>query len=133
MPIQLKRIYEPPDRADGLRILVERLWPRGVKKEAACIDHWCKELAPSTELRKWYGHVPARWVEFRRRYRAELTLHSKELSELVKRCDAAPATTFVFAARDVARNSAVVLREAVEAASGDGSAVHRRDIDCLKD
>ena len=70
--IKLKRAYDPPARGDGLRVLVDRLWPRGVKKEDLRLDAWAKELAPSTELRKWFGHGPQRWVEFKKRYRAEL-------------------------------------------------------------
>ncbi len=108
--IRLKRAYDPPAAADGLRILVERLWPRGVARARAKIDHWCKEVAPSPELRRWFGHDPARWPEFRRRYRAELQSNAEEVTRLEKLC-AGRRVTFIFAARDEAMNSAVVLRE----------------------
>ena len=70
--VQVRRVYEPPNRGDGARVLVDRLWPRGISKDKAALEEWCKEAAPSQELRKWYGHDPARFDEFRRRYRAEL-------------------------------------------------------------
>ena len=109
-PIHLKRVYEAPSADDGLRILVERLWPRGLTRDAAHIDHWLKNLAPGTELRRWYDHVPARWPEFKKRYLAELeNIPPEEIEELVALCRA-DLVTFVFAARDEARNSAVVLR-----------------------
>ncbi|MDH3582375.1 MAG: DUF488 family protein [Hyphomicrobiales bacterium] len=108
--IELKRAYEAPAGDDGLRLLVERLWPRGVKRDAARIDHWFKELAPSTELRRWYDHIPERWPEFQARYEAELDAATPEaIGELIELCSTQPVT-FVFAARDVTRNSAVVLR-----------------------
>ncbi|MGI9383730.1 MAG: DUF488 domain-containing protein [Methyloligellaceae bacterium] len=109
--IRLKRAYEAPAPDDGVRLLVERLWPRGLRRDAAGIDHWFKDLAPSTELRRWYDHVPERWPEFRTRYVAELDGAEPEtISELIDLCRAQPVT-FVFAARDTARNSAVVLRD----------------------
>ncbi|HUL09231.1 MAG TPA: DUF488 domain-containing protein [Candidatus Acidoferrum sp.] len=108
--IRLKRAYDPPAPADGRRILVERLWPRGLTRERAKIDHWCKEVAPSSELRRWFAHDPARWPEFRRRYRAELKGNAEEVARLADLC-AGRRVTFVFAARDEAMNSAVVLRE----------------------
>ena len=80
--IRLKRAYEPPDDRDGVRILVERLWPRGVSKDSAALDHWMKELSPSPELRKWYGHDPVKWPEFRTRYRNELDGHAQEIERL---------------------------------------------------
>ncbi len=107
--IQLKRVYEPPAAGDGTRILVERLWPRGLSKDKAALDHWLKEVAPSPELRRWYGHVPARWPEFQERYRAELAAAPEALARLEALCAEGPVT-FVYAARDEARNSAVVLR-----------------------
>jgi uncharacterized protein YeaO (DUF488 family) len=112
--IRLKRAYDPPTTADGLRILVERLWPRGLTRERAKIDHWCKEVAPSPELRRWFGHDPARWSEFGRRYRAELQSNAEEVARLAKLC-AGRRVTFVFAARDETMNSAVVLREYLRA------------------
>ena len=114
--IRLKRAYEPPSQEDGLRILVERLWPRGLSKQAAAIGLWLKEIAPSTELRKWFGHDPAKWDEFRRRYRAELDQKSDLLDDLKQRVRAGPVT-FVYAARDESHNSAVVLKEYLEGAT----------------
>ena len=110
LSIDLKRVYLPPSPADGTRILVERLWPRGLTKDKAAIDHWVKDIAPTPELRKWYGHVPERWDEFQRRYRDELTENQAVLETLEGLC-AGNKVTFVFAAKDEARNSAVVLRE----------------------
>jgi uncharacterized protein YeaO (DUF488 family) len=110
LPIKLKRIYEAPCEDDGPRILVERLWPRGVSKAAAAVDHWAKDLAPTPALRIWFGHRPERWEEFRRRYALELKANYVAVEVLRTRCAKAPAT-FVFAAKDVDRNGAVVLRE----------------------
>ncbi len=108
--IKLKRAYEKPSPADGTRILVDRLWPRGVSKEKASLDGWMKEIAPSTELRKWFAHDPKRWEEFRRRYGEELRGHPERLEEL--RSLARKGTlTLVYAAHDEAHNDAVVLRE----------------------
>jgi uncharacterized protein YeaO (DUF488 family) len=111
--IHLKRAYEPASPGDGLRVLVERLWPRGVSKKEARIDLWLKELAPSAELREWYGHEPARWPQFRKRYRAELKAHDG-LLQLLKLVTSERAVTFVYAAHDEERNSAVVLKEYLE-------------------
>ena len=111
--IQLKRAYEAASKSDGLRILVERLWPRGVSKDKAAIDLWLKEIAPSTELRKWFGHDPDKWPEFRKRYRAELRAN-KDLVTQLKQKIAAGTVTFVFAASDHERNSAVALKEFLE-------------------
>jgi uncharacterized protein YeaO (DUF488 family) len=108
--IRLKRAYEPAAAADGTRVLVDRLWPRGVTKADAAIDHWMKDLAPSTELRKWFGHDPARWAEFRQRYAAEIDAHRDELERLREMTDAG-VVTLVYAARDEAHNDAVALRE----------------------
>jgi uncharacterized protein YeaO (DUF488 family) len=114
--IRLKRAYEPPSQEDGLRILVERLWPRGLSKQEAAIGLWLKEIAPSTELRKWFGHDPAKWDEFRRRYRAELDQKSDLLDDLKQKIRAGPVT-FVYAARDESHNSALVLQEYLEGAT----------------
>jgi uncharacterized protein YeaO (DUF488 family) len=108
--IRLKRVYEEPARSDGLRILVERLWPRGLSKERAAVDVWLKEIAPSPELRRWFGHDPARWEEFQRRYRAELEANPDAVDELRRRVREGPVT-FVYAARDEQHNGALVLRE----------------------
>jgi uncharacterized protein YeaO (DUF488 family) len=108
--VKLKRVYERPAQDDGIRVLVDRLWPRGVKKADAAIDRWLKEIAPSTALRQWFGHDPARWEEFRRRYVEELRAHAEELAEL--RALAKRGTiTLVYGARDEMHNDAVVLRE----------------------
>lgn len=108
--IHLKRAYEEPAPADGRRILVERLWPRGVTKEEAQLDAWVKDVAPSLELRKWYAHDPEKWPEFQRRYRAELEANPEGVAEVRKEIGRGPVT-FVFAAKDPERNSATLLRK----------------------
>jgi len=108
--VKLKRAYESATAEDGVRVLIDRLWPRGVKKTEAAIDHWVKELAPSTELRKWFGHDPARWEEFRRRYAAEIYEHRDELDRL-RDLIREGAVTLVYSAHDEVHNDAVVLRE----------------------
>ena len=107
--VRLKRAYEPAAADDGTRVLVDRLWPRGVTKKAAAIDLWAKELAPSTELRKWFGHDPARWDEFRERFTKELHQQAAQLDELRTVARQGPLT-LVYAAHDEAHNDAVVLR-----------------------
>ena len=111
--IRLKRAYDEPSKQDGMRILVERLWPRGVSKEKAAVDLWLKDLAPSTELRKWYGHDPEKWDEFRKRYWLELG-EKGDLLMLLKHRTTEGTVTFVFAASDEERNSAVALKEYLE-------------------
>ncbi len=111
--IGLKRVYEKPSKTDGLRILVERLWPRGISKEKAAIDLWMKEIAPSTELRKWYGHDVEKWKEFQKRYSGELSKR-KHLIDDIKARAANGKVTFIYAAHDEEHNSAVVLKEYVE-------------------
>jgi uncharacterized protein YeaO (DUF488 family) len=111
--IRLKRAYEKPDPDDGLRILVERLWPRGLSKDRAAVDVWVKDLAPSPDLRRWYHHDPARWAEFRARYRAELRQKKDAVEELRQRCEG-QTVTFIYAARDEQHNSALVLRDHLE-------------------
>jgi uncharacterized protein YeaO (DUF488 family) len=108
--VRLKRVYEKPARTDGFRVLVDRLWPRGLKKEAARVDVWLRDIAPSTELRKWYGHDPEKWPEFRRRYRAELRAHRAELDDLRLRASQEPVT-LLYGAKDAHMNQAVVLKE----------------------
>ena len=108
--MQLKRAYEPPARADGYRVLVDRLWPRGVSRERARLDEWARELAPSRELREWFGHDPARFDEFRRRYEDELKSQEAKLQELRERARDRTLTV-VYAARDTEHNDAVVLAE----------------------
>jgi uncharacterized protein YeaO (DUF488 family) len=111
--IELKRAYDKPSRQDGLRILVERLWPRGVSKEKAAVDLWLKELAPSTDLRKWFGHDPDKWDEFRKRYWSELKARG-DLLRLLKHRTTEGAVTFVYAASDEKHNSAVALKAYLE-------------------
>ena len=111
--IKLKRAYEEPAGKDGFRILVERLWPRGLSKEKAKIQWWAKEIAPSAELRKWYGHDLARWKEFKKRYWQELKEKEESLGEIRSRaCER--IVTFVYAARDEKHNSAMALKEFLE-------------------
>lgn len=109
MSLKLKRVYDPPATSDGTRILVDRLWPRGLTKEKAAIDLWLKEIAPSTELRKWFGHDPEKWTEFSRRYRAELKANPEQVAALRHAIQHGPAT-LVFGARDEEHNDAVVLK-----------------------
>jgi uncharacterized protein YeaO (DUF488 family) len=113
MTVTTKRIYEPRSRADGVRVLVDRLWPRGVSKDEAKLDLWLKEIAPSTELRKWFAHDPSKWAEFKKRYRAELKNNDAvvELKRLVRR---SKHVTLLYAARDAAHNEAEVLRLMIE-------------------
>jgi uncharacterized protein YeaO (DUF488 family) len=110
--VKLKRAYEPPAGDDGTRILVDRLWPRGVRKADAAVDHWMKELAPSTALRKWFGHDPARWQEFRQRYERELLQHADQIEQLRELARKGPIT-LVYSAHDEAHNDAVVLEKVV--------------------
>ncbi|MDX1587766.1 MAG: DUF488 domain-containing protein [Oleiphilaceae bacterium] len=109
-PIHLKRIHDPAEEKDGTRILVDRVWPRGVRKADARLDGWAKAVAPSTGLRKWFGHDPERWEAFRRHYRDELAQVPETLSNLLDYCRQGPVT-LVFGARDREHNQAVVLRE----------------------
>jgi uncharacterized protein YeaO (DUF488 family) len=108
--IKLKRAYESPAPDDGTRILIDRLWPRGVKKADAAIDEWMKDIAPSTGLRKWFGHDPARWQKFRRRYQSEIRQHPDEFDRL-RTLAQHGRITLVFAAHDEAHNDAVVLKD----------------------
>lgn len=108
--VRIKRAYEPPSPRDGTRVLVDRLWPRGVKKADAGIAQWMKEIAPSNELRKWFGHDPERWQEFRRRYKAELARKRELVGQLREIARQGPLT-LVYSAHDEVHNQAVVLRE----------------------
>jgi uncharacterized protein YeaO (DUF488 family) len=110
--IKLKRAYEPPDSDDGTRILIDRLWPRGLSKERVAIDLWMKDIAPSTELRKWFAHDPARWDEFCRRYAKEAHQHSELLDRLRSLARRGPIT-LVYSARDEEHNVAVELRRLI--------------------
>ncbi len=107
--VKLKRAYEPSASGDGVRVLVDRLWPRGVSKTEAALDEWMKEIAPSTELRKWFGHDPDRWGEFGRRYAAELHANDELLGRLRALARQGPVT-LVYSAHDEAHNDAIVLR-----------------------
>lgn len=111
--IQLKRVYEEPSQNDGLRILVDRLWPRGLSKERAAVNIWLKDVAPSTELRKWFGHDPAKWKQFQVRYREELQ-EKKEVLKLLKQKCKEHTVTLVYGARDVEHNEALVLKLILE-------------------
>jgi uncharacterized protein YeaO (DUF488 family) len=106
--VKVKRAYDPPSAKDGKRILVDGLWPRGISKEKAALDHWMKEIAPSTELRQWFAHDPRCWEEFRRRYAAELRQHPDLVTELRSLARHGPIT-LVYAAHDEAHNDAIVL------------------------
>jgi uncharacterized protein YeaO (DUF488 family) len=122
MDVRLKRAYEPAVVADGYRVLIDRLWPRGVSREEARLDEWARELAPSAELRRWFAHDPARFDEFRRRYTEELAAQKSKLRELRRRAREG-TLTLVYAARDTEHNDAVVLAERLR-----GRAQPRRDV-----
>jgi uncharacterized protein YeaO (DUF488 family) len=111
--VQIKRVYDDPARSDGYRVLVDRIWPRGIKKQDAALDDWLRELAPSTELRKWFGHEPKRWPEFRKRYRAELLHNKAQLNALRQRAEHR-RVTLIYSARDLRFNQAVALKEVIE-------------------
>jgi uncharacterized protein YeaO (DUF488 family) len=124
--LRLKRAYEPGVRSDGRRILVDRLWPRGLSKQRAAIDEWVKKIAPSMELRRWFGHDPHKWPEFQRRYRRELRARAhlvRRIAELASR----GRVTLVFGARDEAHNDAVVLAAVVRARMKRATATTRGD------
>lgn len=116
MSIHIRRVYDPPAAADGCRVLVDRLWPRGLAREAAQVDHWLRELAPSNALRKWFAHDPTRWDEFRRRYAEELQAPAAAAAhaELRGLIAAQPVLTLLYAARDTAHNNAEALRQWLE-------------------
>jgi uncharacterized protein YeaO (DUF488 family) len=111
--IRLKRAYDEASPDDGVRVLVERLWPRGLTKERAAIDIWMKDVAPSQELRRWYSHDIARWIEFKKRYRAELDENEAAVDELRKKCRT-ETVTFIYAASDEQHNSALLLKDYLE-------------------
>jgi uncharacterized protein YeaO (DUF488 family) len=113
MSVKVKRVYSEPSRKDGVRILVDRVWPRGLTKDRAGVDRWLKELAPSTTLRKWFGHDPSRWKEFQSRYRKELRANKEALAELRKLC-AKRTVTLLFGARDEELNQAAVLKKVLQ-------------------
>jgi uncharacterized protein YeaO (DUF488 family) len=111
--LKVKRVYDPAEAGDGARVLVDRVWPRGIKKEDAALQVWLKELAPSAALRKWFGHRPERWDDFRRRYAEELDKHPEALAPLTEMIGTG-SVTLLFGARDTERNNAVALREYIE-------------------
>lgn len=111
--VAIKRVYEKPEKADGFRILIDRLWPRGLSKETASVDLWLKEIAPSTGLRQWFGHDPEKWKDFQKRYREELKSHKEEM-KILKEKIAEGMVTLVYAARDEEHNDAVVLQQVLE-------------------
>lgn len=113
MSIKIKRVYEQPEDSDGYRILVDRLWPRGMTKEKAHVDLWLKEIAPSTELRKWFGHDPEKWKRFQRRYETEL-LHNGRLIEMLTQKARVDTITLLYGARDEKHNEARVLKQVLE-------------------
>jgi uncharacterized protein YeaO (DUF488 family) len=112
--VRTKRIYDPRERGDGFRVLVDRLWPRGVEKKTAHLKAWAKELAPSSELRQWFSHDPSRWARFRLRYRRELAEHVAELEGL-RALARRRGLTLLYAAKDREHNHAIVLKEIIEA------------------
>jgi uncharacterized protein YeaO (DUF488 family) len=114
MNLRIKRVYEEPGREDGKRILVDRLWPRGLTKERARVDLWLKDVAPSTELRKWFAHDPAKWVEFRSRYLEELKGNEEQLSRLRQEAEKG-AVTLLYGAKDEEHNEAVILQRLLTA------------------
>jgi uncharacterized protein YeaO (DUF488 family) len=113
MNIRIKRVYEQPDKDDGVRILVDRLWPRGLTKEKARVDLWLKEIAPSTELRKWFDHDLKKWKSFRRRYETEIR-HNDDLIKMLKQKAREGTVTLIYGARDEKHNEALVLKQFLE-------------------
>ena len=113
MSIKIKRIYDPPSHEDGYRVLVDQLWPRGLKKEDAQFDRWVKEIAPTTELRKWYNHDPEKWPEFKRRYFDELDGHAEFINEFIKTIKKRNVT-LLFSSKELKLNNALALKEYIE-------------------
>ena len=113
--VHLKRVYDEASPEDGTRVLVDRLWPRGLTREAAKVDLWLKDLAPSDKLRHWFNHDPERWPEFRKRYRAELAEESEDLETLRRLVAGKKPVTLLFAAKDTEHNNAVALKERLSA------------------
>ncbi len=111
--LKIKRIYDPPLPGDGKRILIDRLWARGIKKEDARVDEWIKDISPSTELRKWFGHDPAKWGEFKKRYLSELR-DKKEILDRIKNEAKGKTVTLIYSARDEKHNNAVAMKEFLE-------------------
>jgi uncharacterized protein YeaO (DUF488 family) len=115
LEVHIKRVYDPAEPDDGYRVLIDRLWPRGVARERAKLDDWGRDLAPSSELRQWFGHDPERFDQFRTRYRKELRAHTDKIDELRRRASKGPVT-ILYGARDREHNDAVVLAELVRGA-----------------
>ena len=113
MNVQIKRVYEEPSTSDGKRILIDRLWPRGLTKEKAKVDLWLKDIAPSTELRQWFGHDPSKWNEFKKRYHDELKKNCEIIVKLIEQLKTGKVT-LVYGAKDEEHNDAVVLKEYLE-------------------
>lgn len=109
--IKIKRIYDPAESGDGYRVLVDRLWPRGIAKDKAKVDRWLKEIAPSNELRKWYGHDPDKWDEFRRKYKTELKAVPEAVSRLKEIIDSNETVTLLYSSKENTLNNAVALKE----------------------
>lgn len=118
MMIKIKRAYQPPEEEDGFRILVDRLWSRGVSKDKAKLDLWLKEVAPSNELRKWFGHDPEKWLEFQKRYSAELKDKKSFLSKIKDLEKEKGTVTLIYSAKDEEHNDAVVLRDKLQIEEG---------------
>lgn len=113
MNLRVKRIYEPPDSADGYRVLVDRIWPRGVSKQQANLDDWLRDIAPSSELRRWFNHRPDRWNEFQRRYRRQLARKQEMVEDLRARAKAG-TVTLLYSARNTSHNQAIALKAYIE-------------------
>lgn len=113
MPIEIQRVYDDPPPGSAYRVLVDRIWPRGVSKASLDLDEWCRDVAPSNELRKWFGHDPDKWDEFRQRYKEELATHKDDLDRLREKAQSRNLI-LLYSARDTERNQAVVLRDVLE-------------------
>ncbi len=109
--IKIKRIYEKPEKSDGYRVLVDRLWPRGVSKEKAALDLWLKDIAPSNELRKWFGHDPKKWPEFQKKYKAEIAANKEVFNQLKEIAKKEKQFTLLYAAKDEMYNEAVIIKD----------------------
>ena len=114
MSVRVKRVYDEPDKNDGYRVLVDRLWPRGMAKRNAHIDEWAKEIAPSTALRKWFKHGSGKWTEFKKKYSAELGQHREEIERVAEKAKK-QTVTLLFSARNTEQNNVIALKEYIEA------------------
>ena len=123
--ILLKRVYDPPSKTDGTRLLVERLWPRGMKKESLQLDGWLRDVAPSTELRKWFSHDPAKWPEFQRRYRAELDSHPEAWKPILAATKQGQVT-LLFSSKDAEHNNVVALKDYLDSRRAGAPTRHRQ-------